>query len=138
MSSQIRILKRSSCPSLSGQSTLTYHIGCNTNSEILLRVKTNTGGGFFSQEWVPLKNILQILNICDKPFTWYVLYPLFEGKSVNTSGFLMAALKNEGLVKPAQRRYERMEFDCFMDMINKLMATQKRTNAQTSRKTVPA
>jgi len=34
-------------------STLTYHIGCNADSEVLLRVKSNSGNGYFSQEWVP-------------------------------------------------------------------------------------
>ena len=37
----IRILKISTCPSLSGQSTLTYHIGCNAQSGILFRITLN-------------------------------------------------------------------------------------------------
>lgn len=50
--SSIRIIKASTCPSLSGKSTLTYHIGCNSESDIQFRVVDNTGGGFFSKEWV--------------------------------------------------------------------------------------
>lgn len=36
-----------------------------------------------------------------EPFTSRVLNPLFTGKSANTPGFLMAVLKNEGLVRPS-------------------------------------
>jgi hypothetical protein len=116
MTVEVRILKESSCQSLSAKSTLTYQIACSAESEILLRILANSGNGYFSKEWVPLADILDILNDCDKPFAWYVLSPLFKGKSVNTACFLMATLKNEGLVKPLKRSYERMELDFFMEM----------------------
>jgi hypothetical protein len=126
MTVEVRILKESSCQSLSAKSTLTYQIACSAESEILLRILANSGNGYFSKEWVPLADILDILNDCDKPFAWYVLSPLFKGKSVNTACFLMATLKNEGLVKPLKRSYERMELDCFMEMNKELMDTQSK------------
>ena len=46
----MRVLKTSSCKTLSGKSTLTYQIGCNPDSIIHLRISRNDGGGFFSPE----------------------------------------------------------------------------------------
>lgn len=46
----INTLKVDSCSSLTGKSTLTYHIGCNTESVMLLHVHANTSGGYFSKE----------------------------------------------------------------------------------------
>ncbi|WP_223248468.1 hypothetical protein, partial [Sulfurirhabdus autotrophica] len=99
----MRILKTGTCPSCSGKSNLTYHIGCAVNGEsnctdessIQFRVFSNTGNGFFSKEWIPLEVILQVLSKVpsDKPLISYVLYPLFRGKSINTPAFLLAAMK---------------------------------------------
>lgn len=122
MIKDIRILKESTCPSLSDKSTLTYHIGSLGSADIQFRIHSNSGNGFFSKEWVPLANLLELINETEKPFTWHVLHPLFRGKSVNTAGFLMAALMNEGLVRPLERRYESMAPDDFMAGINTLLA----------------
>lgn len=119
----IRILKEASCPSLSDKSTLIYHIGSLGTADIQFRIHSNSGNGFFSKEWVPLANLLEQINETGKPFTWHVFQPLFRGKSVNTAGFLMAALMNEGLVRPLERRYEGMPPDDFMAGIHTLMIT---------------
>jgi hypothetical protein len=107
----IRILKVSDCPSQSGKSTLTYQIGSNAKSEIYFRVFKNSSSGFFSQEWVPLVAIQQLFATApnEKEITSFILYPLFEGKSLNTPAFLFAGLKAEGLVVPSttkRRCYE--------------------------------
>jgi hypothetical protein len=124
--SAVRILKVESCPSLSGKSTLTYHIGCNTLSEIQVRVHANTGNGFFSKEWIPLASIQQLLDkrpagkaIASSSFT-----SIFHGKSVNTSGFLLAVMKHEGLVQPLKdkrRCYESIESTEFMAEVMALL-----------------
>jgi hypothetical protein len=102
----IRILKVGNCPSTSGKSTLTYHLGCTAESAIQIRVVDNSGGGFFSQEWIALASILEVLKRKpdDQPITSLVLQGIFRGKSVNTAGFVMAVLKHEGLVKPMQEK----------------------------------
>lgn len=120
----IRILKEATCPSLSDKSTLTYHIGSLGTSNIQFRIHANSGNGYFRKEWVPLANLLELINEAEKPFTWHVFHPLFRGKSVNTAGFLMAALMNEGLVRPLERRYERMPPDDFMAGINTLRTVE--------------
>lgn len=117
--SDIRMLKVGKCKSLSGKSELTYHIGLDKASDIQFQVHANTGSGYFSNEWVPLKSILAVLDKApkDQPITSFVLIPLFEGKSINTPPFLFAALMEEGLVKHSEvnpRCYERMDSKAFM------------------------
>lgn len=96
----VRILKVGTCPSLSGKSQLTYHIGCTGDSDILIRVYTNSAAGFFSDEWVSLPEIGKHLADAPAPgaVTSFLLQPIFRGKSQNTPGFLFAVLKEEGLV----------------------------------------
>jgi len=43
-------------------------------------------------------------QIADQPVTSYHLKQLYEGKSVNTPAFLLAAMKNEGLLVPHPER----------------------------------
>ena len=48
---EMRILKTGECPSLSGQSTLTYRIGRNNDNEVYMSLKGNTGKGIFNKDW---------------------------------------------------------------------------------------
>lgn len=121
-----RILKNASCPTLSDKGTLGYHLGITANDELLIRVATNSGGGYFSSEWVPVKTAITLLEKADKPLTSFALLTLFKGKSVNTPAFLFAALKNEGLVATDTenpRCYALMPSDAFMAQIATLKAS---------------
>jgi len=102
----IRILKISTCPSLSGQSTLTYHIGGNTKSAILFRITGNTGAGVFGNEWIALSDIQQVFDAVPpgKLIRSALLVPLFNTKSINTPAFLLAALIGEGLVSVTENQ----------------------------------
>lgn len=123
----VRILKVGTCPSLSGKSTLTYHVGCNAESEILFRVYANSSSGYFSNEWIAMKSIQQVSSKIplDKPITSYLLLdPVYVGRSQNSPGFLLAVLKNEGLVVPAEgneRCYLRIDPSKFMAEVKKLI-----------------
>jgi hypothetical protein len=126
--SAIRILKDDTCPSLSGKSTLTYHVGCNAKSELLFRVYENSGSGFFSSEWISINKIKQVSDKVpsDQAITSFILNPLFTGKSVNTPSFLFAILKQEGFVQPSKakpRCYERIDPKRFIAEITALMNT---------------
>jgi hypothetical protein len=121
-----RILKNASCPTLSDKGTIGYHIGIAANDELLIRVATNSGGGYFSSEWVPVKTAITLLENADKPLTSFALLTLFKGKSVNTPAFLFAALKAEGLVvtdAENPRCYALMPSDAFMTQIATLKAS---------------
>ena len=124
--SPIRILKNASCPTLSDKGTLGYHIGINANNELLIRVATNSGGGYFSSEWVTFSTALNLLQNADKLLTSYSLLTLFKGKSVNTPAFLFAALKSEGLIATDianPRCYALMPTDAFMAQMAILKAS---------------
>lgn len=129
--SVLRILKVGTCPSLSGKSTLTYHIGCTAESDrpeagIQFRVYANSGAGFFSNEWVSLNAIQQVFAKSPESIISFVLHPLFRGKSLNTHAFLLAVLKQEGLVRSSEenrRCYERLDPTGFMAEVKALMAS---------------
>ena len=85
-----------------------------------------TGGGFFSKEWISLNTIFEAFDkkAVDKPIISLLLYPLFQGKSLNTPAFLLAVLKQEGLVSPLEdnpKHYERLPSEAFMAEIGKLI-----------------
>jgi len=121
----LRILKIARCPTVSGKSTLTYHLGCTPESVIKIRLYSNTGNGFLNQDWIAWTAIQEKLEL-HSPFTSQVLHALFSGKSLNSPGFLMAVLKAEGVVKASTvkgRCYELTKDARFLAEIEQLMAS---------------
>ncbi|SFN15242.1 hypothetical protein SAMN05421863_11158 [Nitrosomonas communis] len=95
-------------------------------SEVYFRMAANTGGGFFSDEWVALGAIQEAFDRQKKgkPVVSHILFSLFQGRSLNTPAFLLAVLKAEGLLKPLgdrQRGYERADPAEFVAGIKKLI-----------------
>jgi hypothetical protein len=136
----MRVLATGTCETLSGSSKLTYHIGSMPDGEIYLRVHGNTGGGFFSQEWISLRDILTALKKRPdgKPITSILLNPLFRGRSANTPGFLMAVLLHERVVRSMQgklRRHELMDPSAFTEKVDRLMAGSGDAKTKTAGKT---
>lgn len=122
----MRIIKIACCPTCSGKAKLTYHFGCNKDNQVHIRIVVNSGGGFFSEEWVSLKATLAALDKAPHPITAIPFINLFIGKSVNTPGFLLAVLKHEGLVKLLEgkvRGYEKFDSETFMADVNKLVSS---------------
>ena len=68
------------------------------------RIHKNSGNGFFSNEGIALSDIRKILAkvTAGKPVTAIMLNDLFTGKSVNTTGFLLAVLVQDKLLMPMQ------------------------------------
>ena len=128
----IRILKIGSCESVSRKSTLTYHVGCMADGEIHLRIYANTAAGFFSQEWLPLTSINQVLTKAGGHFTSFALQSLFRGKSQNNTAFLLAVLQSEGLVGRAidkKRCYDKLDAGPFIAEIKALIGSNTSLNA---------
>ena len=128
LDASMRVLSTGTCETLTGSSKLTYHIGSMPDGEIYLRVHSNTGGGFFSQEWISLQDILTALKKRPegKPITSILLNPLFKGRSANTPGFLLAVLLHEKVIRSMQgklRRHQLMDPSVFTDKVRKLMAS---------------
>jgi hypothetical protein len=120
---EIRVIKTATCKSLSGKSDLTYHLGVDDESSLHLRVFANSSSGYFNREWVPYSAIQPIL--ANSPFiTSFSLSSLYVGKSTNSPGFLLAALKAEGLVKlkgEKERVYVALDSSLFMAGVTVLM-----------------
>ena len=124
----LRILKIGRCPTVSGKSTLTYHVGCTPESVIKVRLYGNSGNGFLNQDWIPWTAIQERLEpqLGATSFTSQVLHSLFSGKSLNSPGFLMAVLKAEGVVRVStvkRRCYEPVKDSGFLAEIERLMAS---------------
>jgi hypothetical protein len=129
----MRILRTETCNTLSGSAKITYNIGCTSDSKIYFRITNNTGGGFYSNEWIAWDAIQQALKQCPKdvPITSLFLYPLFKGKSVNTPSFLLAALKHLKLVQPLKdkkRNHELLDFKPFNDEMKAMMSSKVAAN----------
>ena len=121
----IRVLKTATCKTLSGKSTLTYQIGCTPESTIHMRINKNSGGGYFSDEWIPFDDILEVLKDRPEgsPIMSHFLTPLLKGKSVNTSAFLLAALTHLKLLRPLPKKkrvHELLDPGPFLDQMEKL------------------
>ena len=125
--STIRTLKTGNCSSRSGKSKLTYLIGADADSDIHFRIHGNTGNGFFNNEWIPLKTILELLGKSGGAFTSFTLHPLLKGKSNNTPAFLIASLLEEGIIHRSvseKRCYELSDVSVFMAKIKPLMESK--------------
>ena len=96
----INIIKEETCKQL------TYQIGLNVDQDIYLKISSNTGGGFFSNEWIAFNDIQATFKALpeDMPITSMALRPLFRGKSVNTPGFMISVLTAEKLLEPMPKR----------------------------------
>ena len=121
----VRVLRSGSCPSLSGKSKLGYEIGCGPEGDIQLRVSKNSGSGYFSKGWISWDRVQQVLDKNGaKPITMHTFGPLFKGQSINTAGFLLAVLRNEGLVQvmaDKPRCHERLDSGAFLLDVQGLM-----------------
>ncbi|MGE0155440.1 MAG: hypothetical protein AB7T17_00230 [Geobacter sp.] len=93
---QPEVTKTANCPSLSGSSTLTYEVG-TTEEDTYYRVVGNSAAGLFCKDWIPLSQITPLLT--NSTITSGTLKELYDGKSNNSPGFLLAILKVEGLVR---------------------------------------
>ena len=123
---QLRIIKIATCPTCSCKTNLTYHLGSTEENQAYIRIVENSGGGFFCEEWVALKDILAALDKAPHPITAVPFINLFIGKSVNTPGFLLAVLKYEALIKLLEgkvRGYEKLPTETFLTEVNKLVTS---------------
>lgn len=121
----MRILRVATCPSLSGRSELTYHIGVNDHNAIHFRLWGNTGSGMFSTTWFSLKDVSELLS-APEGITSSALQPLWASTSRNNPGFTLAIMLGEGLVEKSpikQNTYCAANPSPFLQRINALIAS---------------
>jgi len=135
---RMKALKSATCSTLSGKSTLTYQIGLSPESIVHLRISKNSGGGFFSDEWIALDDILDTPKKRPEssPVLSHFLTPLLKGKSVNTSAFILAVMTHLKLIRPLpkkKRQHELLDPMPFLDRVTQLMTAGK--TGRSTRKT---
>jgi hypothetical protein len=134
----MRVLKTSTCKTLSGKSTLTYQIGVTSDSVVHLRITKNTGAGFFSDEYISLDDIYRTLEKRPEgsPVLSHFITPLLTGKSVNTSAFILAAMSHLRLVTPVKgkkRHHELLAPEDFTASVRKLSSSSAPTKRPTKK-----
>jgi hypothetical protein len=126
----MRIIKRQyDCPTISPSSkaTLAYDINHDKESNSLsIRIIANSGGGFFSNEWIAINDILACIEKApaDFPFKALIFRHLYKSKGSNNHGFLAAVLRNEGLlvsVPKAAYSHAVGDHDAFNKAVQKLV-----------------
>jgi len=143
MTNDLRVVKTGACASLSGKSKLTYELACGPAAELHVRIAKSTGTGAFSKDWIAWDQLQRVLEKnATRPITSHTLTPLFRGLSVNTAGFLLAALKHEGLVRAMEdkpRCYELQDAAAFFAELQTLMGPAAGAPKKTLQKpTAPA
>jgi hypothetical protein len=121
----MRILRIATCPSLSGRSQLTYHVGCNESGAIHFRLWGNTAAGMFSNTWFSTAEVSKLLSAPDG-ITSAWLQPLWDLTSRNNPGFTLALLQGEGLIEKSvlnPRTYRTVNPASFLERINALIAS---------------
>jgi hypothetical protein len=134
--SEIDIVATQKTKTVSGKSDLTYHLGKDEDASAYIRIWVNSSNGFFSNEWVSLTGIIELLEQqSGESFTSFVFESLFSGKSVNTPGFLVATLLTEGvltLAKGKKRKYVYVSADKLYAKVDK--AKPRKTVKKATRK----
>ncbi len=145
----VQILKEANCPTSSGKSILGYQVGTDDSGAIYLKVASNDGGGYFSNEWIAFSAIQAAITDWpeDQGVTSMTFRKIFRGKSANTPGFLIAVLCAEGLLEPMpkkQRVHQACDPAAFLASVEELRketgnATGKKSAAKATPtvKTVP-
>jgi hypothetical protein len=133
------VVRTATCETLTRKSKLTYQIGTLPDGEVYLRIHKNSGNGFFSNEWVSIADIQKTIGDipAGKPVTAIVLCELFEGRSVNSPGFLLAVLVQEKLLIPMQgkkRSDEPVSPEEFRERVQQMMAVKGKPKAPPRKK----
>ena len=95
----IEIIHKGETLSLSGRSTLEFAIGRHSEDGTLhLAITGNSGGGMWCKDWASASAIQDVV-LGEEGLTAKSFHVLHPGKSINTGGFVLAALKELGLIR---------------------------------------
>ncbi|MBK7275644.1 MAG: hypothetical protein IPI08_03515 [Betaproteobacteria bacterium] len=126
----IQVIHEGQCESLSGRSTLTFSVGRHPDTGALhLRIVGNTGGGMWCDEWIPGSEIDAVV-MGDPELTSRSFQVLKPGRSTNTAGFVMAAVKSMGLIRnnaENTRLHELVPTETFEKVVTALMGGESGT-----------
>ena len=133
--SKIELVSTQKTSTVSGKSELTYHIGKDEDNNAYIRIWVNSSNGFFSNEWVNVYSIIDLLKKHDgASLTSLALEPLFLGKSVNTPGFLVAVLLHEGVLALSEGKKRKYVFVSADNLLGKVHKAKPRKKAKKAAK----
>jgi hypothetical protein len=116
------------CESLSGRSDLTFAIGRhNVDGTLHLAITGNSGGGMWCKDWCSASAI-QDAVLGESGMTAKSFYLLHAGRSINTGGFILAALRELGLIRANEentRLHEHVPGTTFEKVVSAYMAQAK-------------
>jgi len=123
-----KIILTSKCKTVSSKATLTYNIAVDDKNNFYIRVINNSGGGYFSNEWILIDDITNILKSIpkDQSISSIHFFPLFKGKSVNTPSFMLAALINENVLIPHTEIKRQYAFNGISKLMEKIKESTKK------------
>lgn len=124
----IEVICTGTCESLSGRSDLTFAIGRHTEDGTLhLAITGNSGGGMWCKDWCSASEIQDIV-LGESGLTAKSFHPLHAGRSINTGGFILAALRELGLIRANEentRVHEHVPGTTFERVVSAYMAQAK-------------
>lgn len=138
---QIVVDYEAECDSLTGRSVLTFQAGHHPQSKVpMLRIARNSGRGMFCRGWAPIEHIDAILAKAD-PVTARTFNDVHPGKSINTGGFILAILKDLGVVQAKDdntRHHERVAGTTVLKALAARIAETQNATASKGRRTSKA
>lgn len=124
----IKVIHAGECQSVSGRSTLDFEIGRHTEEGTLhLRIAGNSGRGMWCKDWASASAIQDIV-LGEGELTAKSFRGLHPGKSINTGGFVLAALRELGLIRANEensRVHEHVPGTTFEKVVSTYMAHAK-------------
>jgi hypothetical protein len=136
----IEVILKGECPSVSGRSVLDFEVGrSSADGTLHLRISDNSGKGMWSKEWCGASDIQDIV-LGEGGLTAKSFHPIHAGRSINTGGFILAALKELGLIRANEentRLHEHVPGTTFEKVVSAHMAATKAVKPETGgRKTL--
>jgi hypothetical protein len=124
----IEAISTGTCESLSGRSDLTFVIGRhNEDGTLHLAITGNSGGGMWCKDWCSASDIQDVV-LGESGLTVKSFYPLHAGRSINTGGFILAALRELGLIRANEentRVHEHVPGTTFEKVVSAYMVQAK-------------
>jgi hypothetical protein len=133
----INVIYQSECLSVSGRSTLEFAVGRHgEDGSLHMAIVSNSGGGMWCKEWASAQSIQDVV-IGATELTSVSFHALHPGKSINTGGFFLAALKELGLIRANaenSRQHEHVPAATFEQVFLSHMERAKSAGTKPARK----
>lgn len=132
----IEVIYQGDCPSLSERSTLTYTVGRHPDGTLHLRITDNSGKGMWCDEWIPGTEIDAVV-VGGTELTSRAFQVLKPGRSTNTAGFVMAAVKSLELIRTNAentRLQEHVPTETFEKVVTARISQASGTSPQKARR----